>query len=189
MKQLIHLLKITITAMAVICVLSCDDNLKAIQKMQIASNEPMGEVKEMLLKHTDSGLIKVKMSGETMLDFSNDIYPYTEFPNGIHVVVYEHKKDSVLETNITADYAIMYSESDLVDLKGNVTIVNHDGNTFHGEQLYWDQTAKWIFTDQSFSTQLKNASTSGTMLDADEEYNKITVRDNNDQFYRTPLKK
>lgn len=185
MKYLIHILKFTITAMAVICVLSCDDNLKAIQKMQISSNEPIGEVKEMLLKHTDSGYIKVKLAGETMLDFSNDIYPYTEFPDGIHVTVYEHQNDTVLETNITADYAIMYSESDLVDLKGNVTIINHDGNTFHGSQLYWDQQAKWIFTDESFNTVLKNAVTSGKMLDADEDLGKTIVRNNNDQFYRT----
>lgn len=175
--------------MAVICLLSCDDNLKAIQKMQIASNEPIGEVKEMLLKHTDSGLIKLKMSGETMLDFSNDIYPYTEFPDGINVVVYEHKNDSVLETNITADYAIMYSESDLVDLRGNVTIINHDGNTFNGTQLYWDQTAQWIFTDNAFTTNLKSASTSGKMLDANENLEETIVRDNDDQFYRKPLKK
>lgn len=174
--------------MAVICVLSCDDNLKAIQKMQIASNEPIGEVKEMLLKHTDSGYIKVRMEGETMLDFSNDTYPYTEFPDGIHVIVYEHKNDSVLETNITADYAIMFSDSDLVDLKGNVTIVDHDGNTFNGSQLYWDQQAKWIFTDHSFKTNLKNAVTTGDMLDANQDLSKTIVRNNNDQFYRT-LKK
>lgn len=175
--------------MAVICVLSCDDNLKAIQKMQIASNEPIGEVKEMLLKHTDSGTIKVKLIGETMLDFSNDTYPYTEFPDGIHVVVYEQKNDTLLETNITADYAIMYSESDLVDLIGNVTIINHEGNTFNGQQLYWDQNAKWIFTDEPFNTNLKNATTSGDMLDANEDLEETIVRNNNDQFYRTPLKK
>lgn len=175
--------------MAVICLLSCDDNLKALQKMQIASNEPMGEVKEMLLKHTDSGYIKVKLTGKTMLDFSNDIYPYTEFPDGIHVVIYDHKKDSLQETHITANYAIMYNDSDLVDLKGAVTIIDSDGNTFNGEQLYWDQKSKWIFTDKTFSTNLKNAVTSGDMLDANEGYKKITVRNSNDQFYRTNLKK
>jgi len=189
MRQLTHILKYTITAMAVICLLSCDDNLKAIQKMQIASNEPIGEVKDMLLKYTDSGFIKAKMKGETMLDFSNDTYPYTEFPDGIDLIVYEHKNDSVLETNIISDYAIMYSESDLVDLRGNVTIVNHDGNTFYGEQLYWDQKAQWIFTNSSFKTQLKNASTSGNMLDANENYGEVTVRNSNDQFYRKSLKK
>lgn len=170
--------------MAVIVILSCDDNLKAIQKMQISSNEPIGEVKNMLLKHTDSGLIKVKMSGKTMLDFSNDLYPFTEFPDGIKVTVYEHINDSLLETNITADYAIMYNDSDLVDLKGNVTIISHDGNIFNGEQLYWDQTSKWIFTNQPFSTILKSGTTSGDMLDANEDYNQSTVRNSDDKFYR-----
>lgn len=179
-----HIIKIIITAIAVICVLSsCDDNLKAIQKMQLTSNEPIGEVKELLFKHTDSGYIQLKLSGDKMLDFSNDIYPYTEFPEGIAVTVYDRIKDTILTTNITANYGILYDESKLVDLRGDVLIVNPDGNTFSGDQLYWDQRAKWVFTDEEFVISFDGARDSGSKLDANEELTKIQVRNSRGEFY------
>lgn len=170
-----------------ICVLSsCDDNLKAIQKMQLTSNEPMGEVEEMLLKHTDSGYIKMKLSGSKMLDFSNDVYPYTEFPEGIDVTIFEKKKDTSFKTTITANYGILYDESKLVDLRGNVIITNAEGNTFMGEQLYWDQLNKWVFTDEEFVITFDDATNAGNKLDANEDLTVVQVRNSRSQFYRTP---
>ncbi len=187
MKLLIHIFKIIITAAAVICVLSsCDDNLKAIQKMQLTSNEPIGEVEKMLLKHTDSGYIKMKLSGDKMLDFSNDSYPYTEFPDGIDVTIYESKIDTSITTTITANYGILYDESKLIDLKGNVIITNADGNTFMGEQLYWDQKNQWIFTDEEFVITFDGGMKAGNKLDGNEDLTIVQVRNSRDQFYRQP---
>jgi len=187
MKEFIHILKFIITATAVICVLSsCDDNLKAIQKMQLTYNEPIGEVEQMLLKHTDSGYIKMKLAGDKMLDFSNDSYPYTEFPDGIDVTIYEKKRDTSIRTTITANYGILYDDSKLVDLRGNVIITNADGNTFMGEQLYWDQTKQWIFTDEDFVITFDGATNAGNKLDAKENLSVIQVRNSRTQFYRKP---
>lgn len=187
MKIFIHILKITITAIAVICVLSsCDDNLKAIQKMQLTSNEPIGEVEKMLLKHTDSGYIKMKLSGDKMLDFSNDSYPFTEFPEGIDVTIYENKIDTSITTTITANYGILYDESKLVDLRGNVIITDADGNTFMGEQLYWDQTKQWVFTDEEFVITIDGSTNAGNKLNANEDLSVIEAFNSRQKLYRKP---
>jgi len=191
MRLHFHILKITITALAVICFLaSCDNNLKEIQKMEIASNEPVGEVENMLLKHTDSGKLKLTLQGEKMLDFSNDDFPYTQFPDGIKVEVYEYRNNKTEVTTITANMGTLYDITDLVDLKGNVKIITSDGNTFTGEQLYWDQTAKWIFTNQPpFEIVLKDPKTkeevgriTATVLDASENLKIYQARNPDDTF-------
>ncbi len=182
-----NILKITITALAVICFLACPDNLKEIAKMNTVSNQPSSEVENLLLKHTDSSKLKVTLQGELMLDYSNDAFPYTEFPKGLKVEVYESKEDSTKKTTITADYAVIFNETDLVDMTGNVKIVAADGNTFYGEQLYWDQRSKWIFTGQPFRTELNNNNrTTGTILDANENLTIAFVRYANDTFYIQP---
>lgn len=182
-----HIFKITITAFAVICFLACTDNLKEIAKMNAVSNQPINEVENLLLKHTDSGLLKVTLRGELMLDFSNDFFPYTEFPKGIKVEVYESKTDTAQKTTITADYAVIYSETDLVDMVGNVKIVSADGSTFYGDQLYWDQKAKWILTNQPFRSELTNNNrTSGDILDSNEKLTNAIVRNASDSFYVKP---
>ncbi len=176
--------------MAVICFLaSCQDNLKAIEKMEMSSNEPIGEVENMLLKHTDSGKLKLSLQGKNMLDFSNDDFPYTHFPDGIKVTIYETLQDSTAITTILADQATSYDLTDIVDLRGNVRIIRADGNTFAGDQLYWDQSDKWIFTNQAFETRLKDAetqadlgNTSGTVLDSDENLKLVQVRKADDAF-------
>jgi LPS export ABC transporter protein LptC len=179
-----------ITAIAVICFFtSCEDHLKEIQKMEIASIEPIGKVENMLLKHTDSGRLKLTIQGKKMLDYSNDQFPYTQFPDGIKVNIYEYQNDSTQVTVITANTATMYDQTNLIDLRGNVKIVNHDGSVFTGSQLYWDQTAKWVFTNQDFETFIVNeknkkdvAHTTATILDANQDLTKIVARDPNDTF-------
>jgi LPS export ABC transporter protein LptC len=191
MRNHFHILKITITAFAVICFFaSCDDNLKAIQKMEIASNEPVGEVDKMLLKHTDSGRLQLTLQGKTMLDFSNDEFPYTQFPDGIKVQVYEYKNDSTQITTITADSGTLYDLTNLVDLRDNVKIVTSDSVTFKGSQLYWDQTAKWIFTNvPPFEILIKDSKTnqelgrtSASILDASEDFSVYQAREPDDTF-------
>lgn len=190
MKSLFHIFKYTITALAVICFFaSCDDNLKVIQKMKIASNEPVGEVENMLLKHTDSGRLKLSIQGKKMLDFSNDEFPFTQFPDGITVKVYQYTDDQTNLTTITADSGTMYDQTKLIDLRDNVKIVTSDGNTFMGDQLYWDQKAKWIFTNQAFETSIVDSEdaqnigkTTGTVLDANEDLKKLIAIDPDDTF-------
>jgi LPS export ABC transporter protein LptC len=187
MSSFNHIFKTTITAIAVICFFACEDNLKEIEKMNAVSNEPIGEVENMLLKHTDSGHLKIVMRGKLMRDFTNDAFPYMVFPQGVEVEVHEQQADSSAVTTITADYGVMYQETDLVDLQGNVRIVSHDGNTFNGDQLYWDQNAEWIFTDQSFTTNLpETGRTSGDILDSNESLNKALVRNSSDVYYVQP---
>ena len=188
MLRIQNILKITITAIAVICFLACTDNLEEIAKMNTVSNEPTNEVENMLLKHTDSGRLKITLSGKLMLDYSNDQFPYTEFPDGLKVEVYDTKDSTAVnKTTITSDHGVIYNETDLVDLTGNVVIETTDGNKFYGDQLYWDQKSKWIFTNQPFRTELNNSSqTSGDIIDSNEKLTEALVRNARDQYYVKP---
>jgi LPS export ABC transporter protein LptC len=182
-----NILKITITALAVICFLACTDNLKEIEKMNAVSSQPTNEVENLLLKHTDSSRLKVTLQGPLMLDFAKDAFPYREFPKGIKVEVYESGTDTTKKTTIIADYAVIFTGTDLVDMNGNVKIVAADGSTFYGQQLYWDQKAKWILTDQPFKTELNNNNrTTGDILDSNQKLSNALVRNASDQFYVKP---
>jgi LPS export ABC transporter protein LptC len=182
-----HIFKITITALAVICFLGCTDNLKEIAKLNAVSSQPTNEVENLLLKHTDSSRLKVTLQGRLMLDFAKDAFPYREFPKGIKVEVYESGTDTTKKTTITADYAVIFPGTDLVDMNGNVKIVAADGSTFYGQQLYWDQKAKWILTDQPFRTELNNNNrTTGDILDSNQKLSNALVRNASDQFYVKP---
>ena len=61
-----------------------------------------------------------------MLDYSNRSFAFNEFPDGIHLVLFDKDKDS---TVITSNYAILYDSPSLIDLQGDVVIARQNNDT------------------------------------------------------------
>jgi len=133
------------------CVLNaffaCESNFKEVQKINYSEFVPSGEAEDFNLKYTDSGRIKSILISPKMLDYSNVAFPFTEFPKGIDVTLYD-KKDK--KTFVKSNYAISFKGTDLIDLQGNVRITNETGQLLETEQLYFDQKNEWFFTEKKF---------------------------------------
>lgn len=134
-----------VTAIVVAMFFSCKDNFKEVQKMGISENEPVGIAENINLVHTDSGKVKAILVSPKMLNYQNRDFPFFEFPNGITLDLLddENKKNVVV-----ADYAINYSETNLIDLQGNVKITTSTNDTLYAEQLFYDQKKEWLFTNK-----------------------------------------
>ena len=127
--------------------LACESNFKEVQKINYSEFVPSGEAEDFNLKYTDSGRIKSILISPTMLDYSNVAFPFTEFPKGIDVTLYD-KKDK--KTFVKSNYAISFKGTDLIDLQGNVRITTETGQLLETEQLYFDQKNEWFFTEKKF---------------------------------------
>lgn len=127
--------------------LSCESNFKEVQKINYSEFVPSGEAENFNLKYTDSGRIKSILVSPKMLDYSNVEFPFTEFPKGIHVTMYDSKGK---QTFISSDYAVTFKGTDLIDLQRNVKISNQDNQLLATEQLYFDQKNEWFFTDKKY---------------------------------------
>lgn len=136
-----------LTVVVMMVLFSCESNFKEVQRINSVAFSPSGEADDVDLKYTDSGKIKAILVSPKMLDYSNAKYPFTEFPKGVHVTLYdENQKKSFVD----ADYAITYAKTDIIDLQGNVKITSNDGKLLQTEQLYYDQKNEWFFTEKHF---------------------------------------
>ena len=108
---------------------------------------PVGEARDMYLVYTDSGKVKSTLRTPLNRDYSNQEFPYMEFPDGLILEFFDEKSNKSV---VTADYGILYSETNLVDLNGNVVLKTHDGNILEAPQLYWNQDSEWVFTEGAF---------------------------------------
>jgi LPS export ABC transporter protein LptC len=127
---------------------SCQGNYNnEIQKLSYSKRFPVGEAENIFLVYTDSGKVKSTLRSPYNKDFSNQQFPFMEFPNGIILKFFD---DQNKENTVTADYAILYSDTRLVDLQGNVKVVMHSGDILEAPQLFWDQDREWIFTDGEY---------------------------------------
>ena len=84
----------------------------------------------------------------------------------------EHYDDQGRMSVIEADSAIIYDQTNLVDLRGNVRMETFDGKILQAEQLFWDRSLEWIFTEQRFTLTNPEEGTvlSGSGMDFNRDF-------------------
>ena len=156
-----------VTVFAVTLFFGCESNFKEVQKINVTEFTPSGDADKVNLKYTDSGLIKVVLLSPKMLDFSTVDFPFTEFPKGIDVTLFDNKGKT---TRVTSNYAISYKVTGIIDLQGKVKIVAEKAQTLETEQLYYDQKNEWFFTEKKFKFTDIKGSSNGQGIDFSKDF-------------------
>ena len=168
MKKLAsNILKISIFLFVIIQIIACESNFKEVQKINFSEFVPNGEAEDFNLKYTDSGRIKSVLLSPQMLDYASVEYPFTQFPKGIDLTIYDAKGK---KTFVKSNYAITFKATQIIDLQGNVTITNEDGQKMVTQQLYFDQKAEWFFTDEKYSFTSPTGSLNGEGVDFSKDF-------------------
>ncbi len=137
---------------------SCKDNYKRVGDEAIKKIFPSAVAEDFTLTYTETdelekneGVVTAHvvavLSSPISNDFDNLVFPYRTFPDGLKLEFFDEKGE---KSTVTADYGIMYSSTNLIDLQGNVVIESSDGKKLEAPQLYWDRTNDWIFTQEKF---------------------------------------
>lgn len=138
---------------------SCGDNYKRVGDEAKKNIFPVGIAENFVLTYTEtknavqpdslefSRVITV-LTSPISEDFENLQFPYRTFPNGLLVDFFDDKNQKSI---VKADYGIIYSATNLIDLRGNVVLEGHDGKKLETSQLYLDQDNEWIFTHEKFT--------------------------------------
>jgi len=172
-KKRILLLNVT-ALLAIAFLIGCESTLKDVNKINFSEFTPSGEADTLNLKYTDSGRIKAILISPKMLDYGTVEYPFTEFPKGIDVTLYDNKNK---RTFVTSDYAIQFKGTDIIDLRQNVKIRSEDGQLLETEQLYYDQKNEWFFTEKNFKfTDPKGGSTTGEGIDFNRDFKRVNFQ-------------
>ena len=151
-------MSIAIVLSMAILFIGCQDNYKRVGEEAQKEVIPQGIAKNFRLTYTEapekmnsedtkeSRIIAV-LTSPLSEDFDNQNFKYRTFPEGMVVEFYDESQNRNV---ISADYAIIYSLTNLIDLRGNVVIETHDGKRLEAPQLFWDRGNDWIFTQEKF---------------------------------------
>ncbi len=140
-------------------VLGCEDTYKRVGGEAAELVYPQGIARDFTLTYTESikQLTNQDSSNTRVIailkspvseDFTNLRFQYRTFPEGLRVEYYD---DQGQLSTIEADYAIIYAQTNVYDLRGHVVMETHDGKRLQTEQLYWDRESDWIFTEERFT--------------------------------------
>ena len=83
------LLKNIVPLVVVTMFFSCNNTLKKVQGLDIASYAPLSIAENINTKHTDSGRLTVILVSPKMVNFTNREFPYYKFPEGIDLTLFD----------------------------------------------------------------------------------------------------
>lgn len=138
--------------------LSCQDTYKRVGEEAQKEIYPQGIAYNFTLTYTEtieqlenedvgSSRVVAVLTSPLSEDYDNLRFQYRTFPKGLQVEFFDEENNKSI---IRADYGIIYSLTNLIDLQGNVVLESHDGKKLEAPQLYWDRTNEWIFTQEKF---------------------------------------
>jgi len=165
-----HPILVLLMVLSITLFLGCESNFKEVQKINFSEFVPSGEADQINLKYTDSGRITAILVSPKMREYASVDFPFTEFPKGIDVTLYDINGK---KTFIKSDYATSYKLTNIIDLEGNVKITSQDGQILETEQLYFDQKNEWFFTEKSFKFNDPKGVSNGQGIDFSKDFKVI----------------
>ncbi|MBG6062191.1 LPS export ABC transporter protein LptC [Flavobacterium sp. CG_9.1] len=165
-----YTIKWIVTVFAVTLFFGCESNFKEIQKINFSEFVPSSDADKVNLKYTDSGRITAVLVSSKMLDYASVNFPFTEFPKGIDVTLYDKKEK---KTFIRSNYAISFKGTSIIDLQGKVKIFTEQGQMLETEQLYFDQKNEWFFTERKFKFTDPKGVSNGQGIDFSKDFKVI----------------
>ncbi|SHG47632.1 LPS export ABC transporter periplasmic protein LptC [Flagellimonas flava] len=148
----------TVLTVAILFI-SCGDNYQRVGEEAVKPIFPSGVAQNLKLTYTetreemstqdqDSSKVIAILTSPVYENFDNQYFKFQTFPEGLQVDFFDDKDQKSV---ITADYGIVYSQTNLIDLQGNVVIETHDGKKLETPQLFYDRSNGWIFTEEAFT--------------------------------------
>jgi LPS export ABC transporter protein LptC len=164
------LMKKGVMAVSMTLFFCCEDNTSTLNQINRFNENPVGTAYDIRMTYTDSARIKAILTAPLHLDYTHLSFKYSEFPEGLKIIFYNDKNE---ENTVVADYGILYNQTKIVDLQGNVVLLSNDGSRLDTDQMYWDSEKEWLFTERPFTFENEDYNLAATRLDANKEFSKF----------------
>ena len=162
--------KVFLALLCVITLTNCTDQFSAVQQMNRFDEIPVGITEELHLIYSDSAQIEAELIAPINIDYTNQNFPYSEFPQGLDATLFGNRGEV---TYVRSDYGIYYPKTEIIDLRGNVEISDNTGTKLNTNQLYWDAGQEWLFTEKNFTFTNASYDIKAVRLDANRSFRKL----------------
>ncbi|WP_291862240.1 LPS export ABC transporter periplasmic protein LptC [Marinilabilia sp.] len=165
-----------ILLLAVIVLISaCQSNTtEEIQAAVDEENFPSLSVQDLETAVTDSGKTAYRFITPEMNQYDNLEKPYTEFPKGLHLIIYNDNEE--IDAQIKSQYAIYHESQNLWELQNNVEAVNFKNEVINTEQLFWDSNKHIIYSDEFIKITTEQEILTGYGFESDERLENYTIK-------------
>ena len=142
-----YILLVSLFSLIAILVSCKQNDIKQVNKITKMDTSPNQSAKILKVDYTENGKLVYTMSSPEMRKYEQPEVK-TEFPFGFNVIFYDslqHQKGTA-----RANYALSHDATQIIELIGNVIIVNNQAKTrIETEKMFWDRIQKKIYGDMA----------------------------------------
>lgn len=159
--------------MGITMLFSCKNDIAVVSALAAGDSIPDLKAKNFEFLRSDSGRVVARLQSPVMIQYDEGD-PHTVFPEGFKVEFYN--KFMQVETIITADYGINYTQRKLLQARNNVVVINYVKNEqLNSDELVWDQRRKRIYSEKKVKITTPTEILYGSGLDSDEQFRRYEV--------------
>lgn len=162
--------------LSLMLLLSCGNDLDKIDTVELPDRIPDSLYKDFQIIYSDSAEVKVLITGKVLKQFgkTDTTNAFEEMLDSVHMIFYDEHK--VPQNELFADYAKREQNSDQMEAKGHVVVVNIKGEKLETEHLIWNEKTKRISSDTDVKiTQVGGKIIKGKGMEADQNFNNYTI--------------
>ncbi len=160
-------------SMGLLMATACQNNMSEVEALTAKKTEVQVETSRTVeITFSDSAIVKAKLYTPVMLHYlSAD--PYVEMKEGVKVNFYT--PEIVIESRLSANYAIRYESRRMVELRNNVVVTNSKGERLDTEQLNWDENKKLLYSDKFVKITTPDKVIYGEGFESNQNFTKYKI--------------
>lgn len=161
---------------------SCEEDLtKADQNKK--KNFPSRIIYNANITKRDSGMVKVRFKAPLLEEYEFIDTPYVEVRKGLYLEFYDSKKPKV-PGKLWAKYAKIIEKKQFYEAKGNVKVINNEGQTFVMQSIYWDKANRKMYTKDTVFITDKDGSifVAANGMKAKDDFSEYVFYNNSGDF-------
>jgi len=152
---------------------ACTQNtLEEINRLKEKEKQPLLTGVDVIIEYTDSATLKAKLSAPMMREFPKPDN-YTELPYGVYIEFYN--RNGAITSRMQARYATHNKNTEIMEARQNVIVINESGEKLNTEKLVWDNARKILTTDAFVQITKKEEILYGEGLEANESFTKYKI--------------
>lgn len=126
--------------------LSCSNDIKEVEKYTIRDTSSGQFGKNLVMLHSDSLVVRYKISAKEYAEKIEGGLPSREFPKGLFVEMFNSKGE--FDSSIKSQYAKLDPKTKIWTVRYGVEIISSKGEKVNTELLFWDQKKKIVYSDK-----------------------------------------
>ncbi len=151
----------------------CVNDMEEVNTLTQTQILPIETADSVRIIYSDSARLKVILDAKHLERFVGTD-PYIEMTGGVHVRFYNNM--GTVESELSSNYAISHENSDVMEAKENVVVVNRKGETLNTEHLIWEKKTEKIRTDEFVKITTEDEVIFGHGLESNQDFTKYRIK-------------